>query len=121
MVSFDVTFLYTNIPIIDTLNIIKDYVKNDNQFTRKTAIPQEKFFDLICLDLTATCYSFNSHFYQETDGSVLGTLLFLIFINDLPDGIRSLCKIVANVTSLFSKVYDIDISAKELNFDLEKN
>ena len=27
MVSFDVTSLYTNIPIIDTLNIIKDYVK----------------------------------------------------------------------------------------------
>ena len=32
-----------------------------------------------------------------------------------------LCKIVANVTSIFSKVYDIDISAKELNFDLERN
>ena len=26
MVSFDVTSLYTNIPIIDMLNIIKDYV-----------------------------------------------------------------------------------------------
>ena len=39
MVSFDVTSLYTNIPIIDTLNIIKDYVNNDDHFTRKTAIP----------------------------------------------------------------------------------
>ena len=29
MVSFDVTSLYKNIPIIDTLNIIKDYVNND--------------------------------------------------------------------------------------------
>ena len=38
MVSFYVIFLYTNIPIIDTLNIIKDYVNNDDQFTRKTAI-----------------------------------------------------------------------------------
>ena len=47
---------------------------------------------------------------------MLGPLLFLIFINDLPDGITSLCKI-----SLFSKVYDIDISAKELNSHLEKN
>ena len=37
MVSFDVTFLYTN--IIDTLNIIMDYFNNDDQFTRKTAIP----------------------------------------------------------------------------------
>ena len=41
MVSFDVTSLYTNIPIIDTLNIIKDYVNNDDQFTRKTAIPRD--------------------------------------------------------------------------------
>ena len=43
MVSFDVTSLYTKTPIIDTLNIIKDYVNNDDQFTRKTAIPQDKF------------------------------------------------------------------------------
>ena len=39
MVSFDVTSLYTNIPIIDTLNIIKDYVNNDDQLARKTATP----------------------------------------------------------------------------------
>ena len=55
-------------------------------------------------------------------GSVLGPLLLLIFKNDLPDGIASqLCKIFADDTSLFSKVHDIDISAKELNSDLKKN
>ena len=35
MVSFDVTSLYTNIPIIDMLNIIKDYVNNGDQFTSR--------------------------------------------------------------------------------------
>ena len=53
-------------------------------------------------------------------GSVLGPLLFLISINDLPDGIYSLCKIFADDTSLFSKVYDIHKSASNLNDDLEK-
>ena len=33
-------------------------------------------------------------------GSVLGQILFLIYINDLPDGIDSLCKIFADDTSL---------------------
>ena len=74
MVSFDVTSLYTNIPIIDTLNIIKDYVNNDDQFTRKTAIPQDKFLDLVHLVLTITWYTFNSQFYQQTDGAAMGGL-----------------------------------------------
>ena len=43
IVPFDVTFSYMKIPIISTLNIITDYVKNDDQFTRKMAMPQDKF------------------------------------------------------------------------------
>ena len=42
MISFDVTSFYMNIPLIDTLNKIKDYVNNDDQLTKKTAIPQNK-------------------------------------------------------------------------------
>ena len=52
--------------------------------------------------------------------SVLGPLLFLIYINDLPDGINSLSKIFADDTSLFSKVYGIHKSTSKLNDDLER-
>ena len=72
MVSFDVTSLYTNIPMIDTLNIIKDYVHSDDQFARKTAVRQDKFLDLVNLVLATIWYNFNSQFYQQTDGVAMG-------------------------------------------------
>ena len=53
-------------------------------------------------------------------GPVLGPLLFLLYINYLPDGINLLCKIFADDISLFSKVCDIHKSASKRNDDLEK-
>ena len=73
MVSFDVTFLYTNISLIDTLNIIKNYVNNNDQFNRKTAIPKDKFLDLVHLVLTTTRYTFNSQFFQHTAGVAMAS------------------------------------------------
>ena len=51
-------------------------------------------------------------------GSVLGPLLFLVFINDLEDGIKSSVKFFADDTSIFSVVQDPLVSANELNYDL---
>ena len=53
-------------------------------------------------------------------GSVLGPLLFLIYINDLADGLKSICKIFSDDTSLFSKINDIDTSNIDISNDLFK-
>ena len=52
-------------------------------------------------------------------GSVLGPLLFLIYINDLERNIKSNIKFFADDTMLFSIVKDPEISANELNHDLD--
>ena len=50
-------------------------------------------------------------------GFVLGPILFLTYINDLPDEIKSICKISDDDASLFSNVKDKNCSTSELNTD----
>ena len=53
-----------------------------------------------------------------TQVSVLGPLLFLVYVNALEDGIKSQIRFFADDTSIFSVVNDPNITARELNDDL---
>ena len=52
--------------------------------------------------------------------SVLGPILFLVYINDLPDGINPLYKVFTDDSFLLSKVYDINESVSKRYAHLEK-
>ena len=53
-------------------------------------------------------------------GSILGPLLFLIYINDLSDNLSFNIKLFPDGASLFFVIHDINVSAVELNEDLKK-
>ena len=53
-------------------------------------------------------------------GSILGPLLFLVYINNLPEGLTSSAKLFADDMSLFSVGHDSAASSAFLNDDLLK-
>ena len=88
----------------DIINILQDFLRN-----RKQRVV-----------LNGQCSSWADVNAGVPQGSILGPLLFLIYINDLLDGLKSECKLFANGTSLFSVLNDINTSASDLNEDLDK-
>lgn len=64
------------VPILPLLpikfNLIKDYVNNVDNVTRKIAIPEDKSIDLVNLVLRTIWDTFNSKFKQQTDGAAIG-------------------------------------------------
>ena len=70
--------------------------------------------------LNGHCSSWSPVLAGVPQGFILGPLLFLIYINDLPENLQSTVKLFADDTSLFSTVYEPNISASQLESDLKK-
>ena len=88
----------------DLLNILSDFLRNRKQRVMPNGQPS------LWTNVNA----------GVPQGSILGPLLFLIYINDLPDGLSSNAKLFADDASLFSVVHDINTSTTELNGDVKK-
>ena len=69
--------------------------------------------------LNSQCSSWVDIWAGVPEGSILGPLLFLTYVNDLPNGLKRECKLFADGTTLFSVVLDVSTSASDINNDLK--
>ena len=86
------------------LNIFEDFLRNRKQR----------------VDLNGQTFNWKNIHAGVPQGSILGPLLFLIYITDLAENLSSNPKLFADGTSLFSVVRDLNTSANEINDDLKK-
>ena len=71
MVSFDVTSLYTTIPIDQVLLIIRDLLEHDEKLADRTLLSSRQILDLLDILLHTAYFKFNGDFYQQTDGAAM--------------------------------------------------
>ena len=85
MISFDVTALFTNVPLDKTIEILLERIYDKNEL--KTNIPREDLKELLELCTKQVHFSFNNTMYKQSDGvamgSPLGPVLAGIFMVDL--------------------------------------
>ncbi|CAH8620016.1 unnamed protein product [Heterobilharzia americana] len=72
MVGFDITSLYTNIPINMALEAVKNGLKIDNELTHRTEVPVEEIVLGVRLCLTSTLFKFQNKIYKPAEGVAVG-------------------------------------------------
>ena len=78
MASFDVTSLFTNVPVDYTINIILDYIYVDKRIDCK--IKRDDFRKLLKKAITSQ-FVFNDVIYEQIDGCPMGNALSTYFAN----------------------------------------
>ena len=79
MSSFDISSLYTNVPVLETINIICDSVFNNDLIFHN--FTKEDFCKLLHLAVDDTYFIFNETLYKQTDGLSMGNPIAPVMTN----------------------------------------
>ena len=79
LASFDIKSLYTNVPLVETINIIIDLIfRSSNLFNLFSKEQFKKFLQLTLLD---TYFFFDNSLYKQVDGLAMGSPIAPILAN----------------------------------------
>ena len=81
IISYDVTALFTSVPIKLVLNIIKQRLANDNELHKRTTMTTSHTINLLEFCLNSTSLVSQGQFYQQLEGAAMGSPLSPIVAN----------------------------------------
>ena len=79
--SYDVSALFTSLPIDSGLNIIKDLLEMDNTLKERTVLAVNDIILLLEFCLKNTYFSFQDQFYKQVEGAAMGSPVSPIVAN----------------------------------------
>ena len=81
IISYDVTSLFTSVPIQPVLNIIHQKLTTDQDLKNRTNMTIKHIINLLELCLNSTSFVFQGQYYQQMEGEAMGSPLSPIVAN----------------------------------------
>ena len=81
LVSFDVTSLFTNVPIEEAVGVIRDKLREDEDLVERTPLSPDRVAELLSLCLKSTYFSFGGEFYEQRQGAAMGSPVSAVVAN----------------------------------------
>ncbi len=75
MVSFDVSSVFTNVPIDQAVSVMGDKLQNDESLDERTCLSPECITELLEVCLRSTYFRYNGNCYKQVDGATMGSRL----------------------------------------------
>ena len=79
--SYDVTSLFTSVPIDPALNVIKDLLEKEEKLNDRTVLSVQDILELLGFCLHNTYFSFQNKFYEQVEGTPMGSPVSPIVTN----------------------------------------
>ena len=95
LVSYDVSSLFTNMPLEETIEILADKAFTDNWFnkTHQLNLSRMDLVDLLRVSTKDQLFQFNGQLYEQTDGVAMGSLLANVFMGSIEETLEFAGKI----------------------------
>ena len=81
IISYDVTSLFTSVPIKPTLDIIQQRLAKDQDLHKRTSMTIQQITSLLEFCLNSTSFMFQGQYYQQMEGAAMGSPLSPIIAN----------------------------------------
>ena len=73
IISYDVSALFTSIPVKSAIQIIMNKLEQDTQLNKRTSMPTNNILELLEFCLCNTYFLFQGQFYEQTKGAAMGS------------------------------------------------
>ena len=81
LVSFDVSSLFTNVPVDEAISVICRKLEEDGILGDRTFLSPERIAELLGMCLKSTYFSYGGSFYEQKEGAAMGSLVSAVVAN----------------------------------------